>query len=316
MDDIDRNARDLHQLCSISLPQNQQPSAILPHSLSSFLSTYSVRLPGSSTKLDLVDTYDSLVSDWLSKLPHDIPARTRIMKDKVLRSVAVDLVLARINIFLISDGAQESHPENPSKAFRDSELSGLAYDIESSKTAASDWSGVNNDQGPKRPGISSSQTTPAATPNSHDPINGAGQAYSSLASLTTFNSQQSMSRNTVAVLSHWQPGTDPATYSWQPTMQELESENESSRTASRSRKKPSRGRRFASQTPPATPSVLPAARSWGSQPDGAGAPVKVESSQLLEEDLPMTQVERGMFGGREAGKKSSMKARKKRAAGF
>lgn len=318
MDDIDRNARDLHQLCSISLPQNQRPSAILPHSLSSYLSTYSVGLEGSSAKLDLVDTYDSLVSDWLSKLSHNIPARTRIMKDKVLRSVAVDLVLAQINIYLSSSGGEASHSEVPSKTLKDSELSGLADDIESSKTTASDWSGVNNDQRPRKPGISSSQTTPATIPNSQGPTIGAAQRYSSLASLTTFNNQQSMSRDTAAVLSHWQPGTNPATYSWQPTVQEPESENETSRMASRagSQRKSSRSRYFASQTPPATPSVFPAVRSWGSQPDGAAAPVKVESSQLLEEDLPMTQVERGVYGGREPVKKSSMRARKKRAAGF
>lgn len=44
----------------------------------------------------------------------------------------------------------------------------------------------------------------------------------------------------------------------------------------------------------------------------------VQSSQLTEEgDVPMTQVERGLFGGRNAASKKAVKERKKkRAAGF
>lgn len=304
LDDIDQNAQDLQQLSPISAPRNGHSFVFLPHSLSSFLSAHSVRLAESSPKLDLVGTYDSLVNDWLSCLSRHIPLRTRIMKEKVLRGVAVDLVLARINV------SKEPHPEDQTKGRGTSEPSGVAYDTVPSKTAASERPRVGG-KWRETPDISRSPNNSAGMSDSQGPN------YSSLASLTTFNSQ-TPSRKATSIISHWQPGTSPVTYDWQATVQELESGNETSRPASRagSRKRSSRTRSFASQTPPATPAVLPAARIWGSQPDGAGAPVKVESSQLVEEDLPMTQVERGVFGGREASRKSVMKGRKRRAAGF
>lgn len=276
----------------------------------------------SAPKLDLVDTYDGLVDDWLCGLPHHIPGRTRIMKEKAVRNVSVDIALARINVFSISDASKGTPLEEQTGSLRDPEPSGVANGIEPSETIASELSGLDTDRGLSTAGISNSPKHSTAMTRSMSDSQFSerdeARSYTSLASLTTFNSELPMSGNVTTMLSHWQPGTNPATYVWQLTVQEQVSESEMSRPSSRggSQKRSSQGRAFDSQTPPAMPPVYPAVRTWGSQPDDAGGPMKVESSQVIDDDLPMTQTERGMFGGREASRKSVMKARKKRAAGF
>ncbi|KAH8425687.1 uncharacterized protein LDX57_003436 [Aspergillus melleus] len=88
------------------------------------------------------------------------------------------------------------------------------------------------------------------------------------------------------------------------------------------RKKVPGGSQGSSQHPtapiPSASSAVPVVREWGSQPENSEPPaIRLQSSQHVEDDLPMTQVERGMFGGREASRKVATKTRKKkRAAGF
>jgi RNA polymerase I-specific transcription initiation factor RRN6 len=142
--------------------------------------------------------------------------------------------------------------------------------------------------------------------------------------MTTFYTQRPPSEVVANLLSHWQVGSDPAAYSWQRMAQTLEEEDlqrvpKATTPKRRLQKKASQGTPLSSsQLPPVSSNAL-AAREWGSQPE-VGEPsrmLRLQSSQAIEEDLPMTQVERGTFGGREASRKTSMKARKKkRAAGF
>lgn len=286
LDDIDQNARDLQEL-NLTPTLEDSPSGdrnqlvVLPQSLSSSSSADSAE---PSSKPDLVGAYDSLIDDWLSSLSDYIPGRTRIMKEKTVRGVAVDLVLARINVTRIPDAPTLPPEEQKRDSAED--------DADIPETVAEDAEGGSNAQTPRT------------------------QPYPSLSSLTTFNAP-SIPRNITTLLSHWEPGADPAGYDWQSTVQEQESESETPRRTprSRSRMKKSQSPGIGSSTPPATSSALPAIR-FGTQPEGPNAPVKLESSQAVEEDIPMTQVERGVFGGREASRKNAMKARKKRTAGF
>jgi RNA polymerase I-specific transcription initiation factor RRN6 len=149
----------------------------------------------------------------------------------------------------------------------------------------------------------------------------AGTAYASLSSLTTFNSQRPVPRNVASMLSHWSPGVNPDDYDWQRMTQALENEEAQRSNPTtpkrRLRKKPSKGAGLDSPARLPDSSAVPVVRQWGSQPDNEPPRLRLHSSQAMEEDLPMTQVERGIFGGREAGKKPAVKARKKkRAAGF
>jgi RNA polymerase I-specific transcription initiation factor RRN6 len=64
---------------------------------------------------------------------------------------------------------------------------------------------------------------------------------------------------------------------------------------------------------PGTP-IAPSIRTWGSQPTDALPAFPLPSSQPTL-DEPMTQIERGLFGAREA-RKSQKSKKKRRAAGF
>lgn len=280
-------------------------------------------IPGKAGKLNLIYTYDNLVSGWLSHLPHDIPGRTRITKEKFIRRLAVDIVLSQINIsrklpdgetdpnelFRHQDDAESSNPETSYDFHRTGtpRLSSLpASEIGGNDTTSRSGLVTGNS------GLSDSQ------PLDRVPV------YSSLSSLTTLKSQPSISRSAEAVLSHWVPGTDPVAYDWQKTVHSVEGEESqgTSRATTpkrKSRKKTPQGIGMSSPALPSTPAA-PITHAWGSQPTSGGpSRVTLQSSQVtaLDEDLPMTQLERGVFGGREANKRSATKTRKKkRAAGF
>ena len=287
------------------------------------MSSTELATPEEAGKLNLIYTYDGLVSGWLSHLPHDIPGRTRITKEKVIRRLAADIALSRINISRkLPDG--ETDPNELFRHHPDAESSNpeTRFDFHKTETPrlsslpASEIGGNDttsrSDLATGNSGLSNSQ------PLDRVPV------YSSLSSLTTLRSQPSMSRSAEAVLSHWVPGTDPAAYDWQKTVHSVEGEESqgTSRATTpkrKSRKKTPQGIGMSSPAPPSTPAA-PAIHGWGSQPTSGGpSRVTLQSSQVtaLDEDLPMTQLERGVFGGREANKRSATKTRKKkRAAGF
>lgn len=271
------------------MSENEYRLVALPRGLSSSSTAGSARSTDPSAKSDLVDAYDSLVNDWVSSLPHDIPVRTRIMKENAARSVAADLVLSQITVTRGWDGPKQTR-----------------HEVQTTDSDMADF-------------LRASEITPSGELEAGSTTQPSrSQTYPGLSSLTTFNEQQQMPQNVATMLSHWQPGTNPASYDWQATVQEQASGSETPRRTSRSRSRMtlSRSPGIGSSTPPATPSALHAVRHWDSQLDSASAPLKLESSQATEEDVPMTQMERGVFGGREAARKSGFKARKKRAAGF
>jgi RNA polymerase I-specific transcription initiation factor RRN6 len=284
-----------------------------------------------SSKVKLVDLYDRLVNDWLSTLQHDIPGRTRIMKERVIRKVAAELALTQpiLQRKPLHEAGIGRSTENTNHETID-DLSPMPVNPPSSLEIGKRRLSV--------PRVISSDYAlePAASKTTIQSIflaeeqgvskstSGTEPVYCGLASMTTFHTQRPPSGAMANLLSHWQVGSDPATYSWQRMAQTLEEEDlqrasKATTPKPRPRKKASQGTPLnSSQLPPVSSNAL-AAREWGSQPEG-GEPsrmLRFQSSQAMEEDLPMTQVERGTFGGREASRKTFMKARKKkRAAGF
>lgn len=323
MDDIEKSAQAIEDVVSLceqreSDPQSEHRLSILP--ISSL-----VQLPianESEGKPNLVYIYDRLVSIWLSNLPHNIPGRTRITKERIIRKLAADLVLARINITRKPphighddhlDNQDDAELSNPETSFGSH---GTVTPRRSSVPASERDGGGStsrSDLGARNSGISDPQ------PTSRAPV------YSTLSSLTTFKSQPSMSRNVESMLSHWVPDMDPTTYDWQRTVFSVE-EDESQRMSRsvtpkrRLRKKTPQRTAMSSPAPPPVSPAIPGIYGQSSQPPSGGLHRGMpQSSQVTaeHEDLPMTQVERGLFGGREANKKSVMKTRKKkRAAGF
>lgn len=265
--------------------------------------------------------YDRLVSAWLSNLPHNIPGRTRITKERIIRKLAADLVLARINIARkLPDEVNENHLDIPGGV----ELSNpeTSFDLHEVATPRS-----SSFPAPERDGTSRSDLAAANSSFSgFQPTKGNRvPVYSSLSSLTMFKHQPSMSRNVEAMLSHWVPGTDPATYDWQRMVYSVEEEESQRRSRSATpknklRKKTPQRNIMSSPAPPPVSPAVPAIYGQSSQPTSGGSHRGIlQSSQVtaVDEDLPMTQVERGLFGGREANRRSIMKTKKKkRAAGF
>lgn len=133
---------------------------------------------------------------------------------------------------------------------------------------------------------------------------------------TTVNFQPRLPPSMSRLLSHWAQGSDPAHYDWSIATASTIGPNNAEIAAAKARRKsaPRRGRlsktrqdgllKSASQPNPH--------RLWGSQPQFL-QPVP-SSSQLVEELAPMSQVERGLHGGRQGPpRKQGAKPRK---AGF
>lgn len=322
LDDIDGNARaigDITSLCEhhTADPENEYKLHTLPSNLA-ISPVIDFATAESDGKLKLVYIYDRLVNDWLSNLPLDIPGRTRITKEKVIRRIAADLILAQISISRKPDTENDIYSNQRIEHQDNAESSNPETSVESHRAGT-----------PRRPSFSASEQGRDGSTFRNDfdfqPLKeNKAPIYSSLSSLTTFKAQPSKSRNMDAMLSHWVPGMDPATYNWQRTVQSVEDDGyqRMSRSATpkhRSRKKTPQAVAMSSPAPPAISPAPPLTQEFGSQP--TGAPLRrgiLPSSQTaMEEDLPMTQVERGLFGGREANRKNAIKTRKKkRAAGF
>ncbi|KAH1621478.1 hypothetical protein KXX21_007816 [Aspergillus fumigatus] len=328
LDDIDQNAHDydgfLNEFLAPRMSRNPSTNSQL-----TVCPPLSLVLFGSSN-LKLVDIYDRLFNNWLSPLHHDIPGRSRIMKERIIRKAAAELALTQLIL--------RRKPLNEAGIVRSMEGTNPEMIDESSRVPVNSPSLEIGKRHLSVPRLISSDYAlePAASKTAiqsnfvaekqevSKSTNGTEPVYSGLASMTTFYTQRPPSGVVANLLSHWQVGSDPAAYSWQRMAQTLEEED-----LQRASKAPTPKRRLWKKASPGTPlnlSHLPpvssnalAAREWGSQPE-VGEParmLRLQSSQAIEEDLPMTQIERGTFGGREASRKTSIKARKKkRAAGF
>jgi RNA polymerase I-specific transcription initiation factor RRN6 len=263
--------------------------------------------------LDFVRTYDQLVEQWVTSVSHDIPRFTCVMKERVVRGIALDLLLSslvRISNPPSSKAAlqpvettDEAHPaEVEQMSSQNLPMTLSSSQLPSSQITATQ---VDNSQG-------TSETSSKDTTN---------RSYSGLSAFTTFKQPRPMARNVANLLSHWKPGADPAEYEWQKTSNMLEEEEARRRGGPSLPRRRSRSRRR-SQPPtlpeatsmPGTP-IAPSIRTWGSQPADALPAFPLPSSQPTLDELPMTQMERGMFGAREV--KTNLKPKKKRrAAGF
>ncbi|KAJ5086310.1 hypothetical protein NUU61_007617 [Penicillium alfredii] len=306
LDDIDQDAHDLKSLASAVLSRRSDAQAqyrvtILPFQFSSLFHGMPAISPEKDSELDLLEVYDRLVNEWVASLSHDMPARSRTMKAKAVRGIATDLILSRlIRISTISGD------ESPRAVVQANEDRPLEEPVVGQKTTADQPSSQ----------ISASQATFLAEhrPETSDDraTDGSTPLYSSLASFASFKAPRSTPRNVTNLLSHWQLGADPAAYQWQRTTQMLDEEAQrTSRATPKRRLHKKRSQTVVPDTPSVPTISVPTVRAWGSQPDSA---LQLPSSQPTL-DVPMTQTERGLFGGREAAKKTKAK-KKKRAAGF
>lgn len=258
------------------------------------------------SSLNFLETYDGLADECLPRLTQDIPLQTRRTKERIVRGVALDIVLARLI-------RTSNHALRTPSQYVDSGTPTEEAPV----------------QNPERPDI---ELTSSQIPSSQSTVTGnhrgqfssarpggdSAPAFSSLAAFTTFKEYRSLARNVANLLSHWQPGVDPSTYDWQKSSQAQGAESSqmgpgtpqgrARKSKRRSQQTPTIDRRtFLPQAP-----VAPLFRAWGSQPDHT---LPLASSQPTLDEAPMTQTERGQFGAREVTKSNKQK-KKRRAGGF
>jgi len=280
--DIEQSVYDTKRLVSTLLPENPDLTPhqfmILSLPFSNVISGMPVASRGKQSSLDFLQIYDQLVDQWLTSLPHTIPYRTRRMKERIIRGIALDMFLARM-----IRTPKEANVDKPSN------------DTVQAGPASSQLLSSQNTEWEDR----SSQPGPEDEKSAAD--------FRSLSEFIIFKKPRPLRQKVVNVLSHWQIGTDPSTYNWRQVTQAQEGGPPQHRV----RKKRSRQSQL-SQTPVAPPSLripsTPQIRTWGSQPDQRFP----ASSQPSISDKFMTQTERGQFGARKV--KSNKK--RKRAEGF
>ncbi|KAL4785075.1 RNA polymerase I-specific transcription initiation factor RRN6-like protein [Aspergillus varians] len=323
LDDIDQNAQELCAFVSEfasshSAFGDRDHLLVQPYNSFCSRSNQQVNLLDAA-KLDLVAIYDRLVNHWLIDLPSDLPGRARITKEKAIRHVVADIVLSKVISVHKSTTVDSSVNNENIPPYSITSLINSPGPVDEQFSHESLARSVGQDF--------QSQANNTATQSSFalgDLVFAERQAnewptFTVLSSYTAFSRTGPISRDAERILDHWKPGVDPALYSLPVEGSQLAANNKAS--GRNSRKKMSQAMKHMSldsSIPPPVSCTVPAdKRDWGSQPDNSQPlMIRLQSSQATE-DLPMTQVERGAFGGRETTRKSGMRARKKkRAAGF
>ncbi|KAF7714709.1 Uncharacterized protein PECH_007066 [Penicillium ucsense] len=322
LEDIDDTAHRLSEFVSAlfadhSKAQSRYRYMVLPGIFSSAL--HGVPVPQLEADIlsstDFLSTYDRLVEEWLASIPHEIPHYTRVMKERIVRGLALEVLLS--HIIRVSNTAVTAVTK------------GLDEIVEPSANDQLDVKDLTSSQifTPTLPSsqLPSSQITASAVASSQvssDHISKQAQAhqYTALSAFTTFKTPRPMARNVANLLSHWEPGADPKNYDWQRISGRIDAEEvhrlggPSLPRRSRSRRKSQQPAMSQGMSLPDTP-VAPFIRTWGSQPADPLPTAPVASSQPTLDELPMTQMERGQFGAREV-KKTPKPKKKRRAAGF
>ncbi|KAJ5951433.1 uncharacterized protein N7479_009846 [Penicillium vulpinum] len=311
-EDLDERADDVKRLISALVPEHPDPDAhcrymLLPLPTSNGGYGVPTKLSGEADK-DLLNVYDQIVDDWMSTLPRVIPVQTRLMKEKLIRGVAADLILSRlIKISTSLDRVILSTPADPveERANEDANEKAAAQNkymqssyfalLSSQAPASQSSTGRSQAFGSRRDTTSVQQSKSTAFP-----------VLSGLSAFTTFKAPRPIPQKVENLLSHWPIGASPENYVWE-RIEDEETRSSKARTPKSRRKKRSQTR---DQSLPPTPAI-PMVRAWGSQPL-APPRFNIDSSQSMG-GLPMTQMERGAFGAREFKKP---KKKKKRQAGF
>lgn len=278
-------------------PSAETTLCFLPLNILSERSSAQLNVIRSMQPFSVAVLYEKLVRDWLSELPRKLPSWIRISKEKLIRQVSIELSLAgtvQIDTSILDSisvvSSQTSLPGRRSSTVSQREfLNGVVDVSEESSMIAHAPLGLKTVSPP-----SMSHLLGGAT---HD------------------------------VLSLWNVGGDPDAFDLERALAtETADGNFSSRSRSRSEQRTrtrsrSKANSVSARSIRSSP-MLPPVQFSGSQPqfDNATLPIRssqnVPSSQVTD-SIPMTQVERGVFGSRQAGKKSNVKTRrKKRAAGF
>lgn len=236
--------------------------------------------------------YEWLVRNWLSTLSRRLPSWIRISKEKLIRRLSIELSLASMLHVEVSGSDEMSvvSSQSPIATRRNSTI-----DQPDRVGGGPDMPAENN-------------------AIKHDILN--------LKVVSPTSMGIALGGCTQDILSLWDLGGDPESFDWEQAMATETTSQPESRSSSRSKSEQRKRTRSQSRANSVGSPVAPSMQFPGSQPQFEGRRLAVRSSQVVPssqvtDHIPMTQVERGIFGGRRSAKSSSRSTkRKKRAAGF
>ena len=283
--------------------------------------------PGIETKVQIVQMYRRLVSDWITCLASGVPNRVRVALERVLRGIAAQLTLASYAIRFdeIEEEDEVAHVEVPATGhqFELPVRRRLSFtNVQKGKMAeARSPSPPESSQNSIDAGFLASAPqralpTPEPTPSlySQSSISSVSAtedpASIDLRYFTSLAPQPLLPTESSQILDHWNVGTDPASFDWEVAQRAMVSDREddapkSSRKKLRAEKNRRRYREAAMVN--ASQHLPMEARLVHSQQD----PVNTqEDSQLSGALITASQIEPGRYGGRPK------KAKKKRRGGF
>ncbi|KAH7356839.1 RNA polymerase I-specific transcription initiation factor RRN6-like protein [Rhexocercosporidium sp. MPI-PUGE-AT-0058] len=273
---------------------------------------------GVSIHPELLKIFDQLIDYWMGSLPNDLPNIVRHAKFKVIRQLAMDLCLNSIGISLQDNTLEEIGEIAPvydetvtaSAISKDGRLTRESSPLmlSSQLVATQDEPGLTLPTPTQTPSLYSQATS--ASGIIEDPVIARLRQYA-----PTIKAKSDLITNTnLSVLSHWPSAlADPAEYSYEAAKKAWAAANTDEEDARSSRKEKARRRRrteeFVKAVEPAVSRRL--TLTSGSQPEAMG---KMFSSQP-DNDIPMTQPDRGTFGSRTV-QQVKKKPKKQRIAGF
>lgn len=179
------------------------------------------------------DLYDYLVRDWILPLSADMPGQARILKEKLVRSVTMELMLART---LVSRRTV-AHP-----SFENDDAFSVMSQSQSQTQTQSQDPGEPPDSSSQLPPSSPLGTAPPSSPHfsftssqlsssrSHSLFSSSfldqDKHCPTLRQYTGVRQDEPFSRQTINTLSHWKTGADPSAYNWQATVNAIHEEEE------------------------------------------------------------------------------------------
>ncbi|KAM3074231.1 hypothetical protein ACMFMF_006252 [Clarireedia jacksonii] len=323
-DDLDQAAKTFNEFIDYIHEENRDDSPLKLH-LSKLLYGSGIEIfeeEALQTYPDLLKMYDQLIDIWVTNLPHKTPGTVRLKKARQIQSIAMELCLSSLAISLRNEAVEPTVLEHA-----EDYLGRASKDIDEISRASSPpfFSSQLPAQGtgdlhfslptPERTPSIYSHTSAATTDLVGDPTLSRLRQYA-----VSIASDIEVSPAKSSIIAQWPsvPGIDPATYSWEE-IQKAAAAAASADEDNRSRKERHRRRRRterflnSERASEAPYSSQPVSHPLGSQP----VVQNIYSSQPVNE-MPMTQPDRGAFGGRPASAAApgKNKPKKRRAAGF
>ncbi|KAM0723116.1 hypothetical protein Q7P37_001316 [Cladosporium fusiforme] len=220
--DMDAASAQMGQLTvmspSLHRPEEQNDDAVT-HSMKFTLTCVpcwqSSKLPANS----FTGVYDSIVSHWISPLSASVPGRVRLAKEQLARRLAADITLAS-HVLQPEEIAEPAETQQDGKP----ETQSHSWELPVRGAEASQASQFSNT-------LASQSALPTPSPTGTPSVTTASSRNSAFSSAevarlrkyAVFNkpAPSSLPRSLNKILSHWTPGTDPATYDWISTSRKI-----------------------------------------------------------------------------------------------